>query len=244
MTATDRPEDYRKIWKSKPILRVVYTDFYRRIAERLADGTTLEIGGGSGNLKAFAPSVISSDVTGAPWLDMVCDAQSLPIRSGCLANIVMVDVLHHVERPVRLLREAVRTLRPGGRVVLCEPAITPVSYPFYCWFHSEPVDMSADPLSDGPLDPNRSAWTANQAIPSLIFGRKRQVFADTFPELALIEVARFSFLAYPGSGGFRSWSLIPVGIARGVLKVEWAVRRQFGPIAAFRMLVTIEKRQS
>ena len=45
------PEHYRAIWRKKPALRAVYGDIYRRIDARRRPGRTLEIGGGSGNLK-------------------------------------------------------------------------------------------------------------------------------------------------------------------------------------------------
>ena len=94
-------------------------------------GPTLEVGGGSGNFKLFAPDTVSSDILPAPWLDLVCDAQRLPFADASFANIVMVDVLHHIGSPLRFLKEAARVLRPGGRLIFCEPAITPLSGLFY-----------------------------------------------------------------------------------------------------------------
>src|ERR1700731_2796570 len=115
---------YRTVWDDKPVLRTVYDEMYGRIVESCGAGPILEIGGGSGNLKKSVPHCISSDVQFSPTLDLVADAQRLPFRDASLGNIVMVDVLHHVEFPVRFLREAGRTLRPGGRLVMVEPAIT------------------------------------------------------------------------------------------------------------------------
>ena len=73
-------------------------------------GRTLEIGGGSGNLKAFAPDVVSTDVLAADWLDAACDAQRLPFADDSFDNIVMLDVLHHLQRPVRFFEAATRVL--------------------------------------------------------------------------------------------------------------------------------------
>lgn len=58
MASPDSPVDYRAIWQSKPVLRAVYRDWYARMTARCAPGRTLEIGGGSGNLKAFPPEVV------------------------------------------------------------------------------------------------------------------------------------------------------------------------------------------
>lgn len=233
--------DYRDIWQRKPVLRVVYGDIYRRMLAACVPGPILEIGGGSGNFKMMAPSVVSTDILPAPWLDVVCDAQRLPFAAGSFANVAMVDVLHHVEYPVRAMREIARLLKPRGRLVLCEPGITPLSGLFYRMFHQEPVDMSADPMADGSISADKDPYDSNQAIPTLLVGRYRAQLAKVVPELSLTSVDWFSFAAYPLSGGFQSWSVLPGFAARPLLELEWKMRRIFGPLAAFRLLAVYTK---
>ena len=64
------PEDIlaerRWRWTRKAILRKLYLKWYGKIAEALTPGSTLELGGGSGNLKETLPHVISSDILFAP----------------------------------------------------------------------------------------------------------------------------------------------------------------------------------
>ncbi|HEY6604115.1 MAG TPA: class I SAM-dependent methyltransferase, partial [Xanthobacteraceae bacterium] len=146
MKRADQLADHRSIWERKPVLRLVYDDFYDRIAAACRPGLTIEIGGGIGNLKRRLTDVVATDIQSAPWLDCVADAQRLPFADRCAANIVMVDVLHHLEFPVVFFREAARVLRPGGRVLMVEPAITWGSSLFYRLFHHEPVRTSADAL--------------------------------------------------------------------------------------------------
>jgi SAM-dependent methyltransferase len=233
--------DYRAIWNTKPSLRAVYADIYKRILANSVPGSILEIGGGSGNFKATVPHAVSSDIVIAPWLDVVCDAQRLPFADNSLSNIVMMDVLHHIENPVRALTEACRVLRPNGHLIACEPAITPVSGIFYRLMHPEPVDMSANPLTDGPITVGRDPFDSNQAIPTLLVGRFRDALKQAVPELDLVSVDRLSFLAYPLSGGFKSWSLLPNAAANALLTIEWRLRKLFGPIAAFRLLAVYKK---
>lgn len=235
-------ERYREIWRRKPALRAVYADIYRRIGAYRRPGRTLEIGGGSGNLKDYAPDVVSTDILPAPWLDAVCDAQRLPFAGRSFANIVLVDVLHHVERPARFFAEAARVLEPGGRLIFCDPAITPLGGLVYRLFHHEPVDMRADPLAEGPITPGRDPYASNQAVPTLLTGRYRAALAEKVPDLALVAFERFSFVAYLLSGGFRSWSLLPRFAAEPLLRIEWRLRRVFGRLAALRLIAVYEKR--
>ena len=239
--APEDPTEYRSVWDRKPVLRVVYSDIYRHIINATVPGPTLEIGGGSGNFKQFAPATISTDIMPAPWLDAVCDAQQLPFAAGTFASVVMVDVLHHIEYPARAMNEFARVLRKGGRLIFCEPAITPLSSVFYRLFHEEPVDMSVDPLKDGAITQDKDPWDSNQALPTLLTGRYRAQTQKAVPELTLRSVQRFSFLGYPLSGGFKPWSLLPKAIAPALLRAEWSMRKVLGPLAAFRLLAIYEK---
>ena len=185
MAVDGRIAEHGRQWQRKPVLRDIYLDLYRRMAAELTPGTTLEIGGGAGIFKEFAPDVVTTDILTAPWLDLVADAQALPFTPASFDNIVMFDVLHHIEFPRRFLTEATRILRPGGRIIMVEPAITPVSRPFYKLMHPEPVDMAADTLTDGLPDPSRDAFAANQAIPTQLVTRDRQRLLAAFSHEAL-----------------------------------------------------------
>ncbi len=112
---------HQLVWQNKPILRLLYKEWYQEIAEWLQPGRTLEVGGGTGNLKEFAPSVVCTDIVKLPWLDAVVDAQQLPFAKSSLANIVLFDALHHLENVRYFFDEALRVLQPGGRASLWIP---------------------------------------------------------------------------------------------------------------------------
>ena len=88
---------HRAVWQQKPVLRRLYEGWYRDIIAWLVPGRTVEIGGGTGNLKAHVPEVYCSDVMVLPWLNVVADAQRLPFQSESLSNLVLFDSLHHIE---------------------------------------------------------------------------------------------------------------------------------------------------
>ena len=241
-TGSDTLVSHRHLWQRKPVLRRIYERYYRDIIGCCVPGRTLEIGGGSGNLKERLPDIVSIDIQYAPWLDAVADAHRLPFVDASFDNIVMFDVLHHLERPRLFLAEATRLLRPGGRLVAMEPGITPVSRVFYGLFHPEPVRMGEDPLAEGTLSAVRDPWDSNQAIPTLLFRRDPERFAAAFPMLILRSARWCGLFAYPLSGGFRPWSAIPESWVEPLLNVEDRLLPILGPLVAFRLLIVVERR--
>lgn len=232
---------YRNTWESKPVLRAIYHHFYERVTAATVPGETLEVGGGSGNLKSFLEGVISTDIVASSWLDAVADAQALPFRDGYFSNIVGVDIVHHIEAPLRFFEEAFRVLEPGGRIILIEPAITLMSSLFYRHFHPEPVDMSVDPFVQIEHDPDRKPFDANQAIPTLLFRDRYDQFAAIFPQHRLIQLDWMGLFAYPLSGGFRPWSLIPLRLVNPLLNMEQALPQWMRKAMGFRMVIVLEK---
>jgi len=191
-------------------------------------------------MKDFASDTITTDIVMAPWLNAVCDAQALPFADASFANIVMIDVLHHIARPARFLAEAERVLVPGGRVILVEPGITPLSGLFYRLFHEEPVDMSQDPLDPSP-PPAKDPFEGNQGLPTRLFGRDWQRLTTAMPHLHLRQRIWLSLFAYPLSGGFQKWSLMPSALTPALLALERVVLPALGPLMAFRLFAVIEK---
>jgi SAM-dependent methyltransferase len=118
--------------------------------------------------------------------DETLDALAFPDADGAVANIVMLDVFHHLSDTARFLDEAARVLAPGGRVIMVEPYCSTVSTFFYTRFHHERTDLSADPfvVDDGTA---ASPMDSNQALPTLVFYRHRGEFERRWPTLAVVE---------------------------------------------------------
>ncbi len=140
--------EHRRIWDRKPALRAIYADFHQRLEAACPPGRLLDIGGGSAHFKTYRPDVIALDILPFLGIDVVADAHAMPFANDMFSGIVMLDVLHHLQRPMMFLREAARVLRPGGRLAMIEPGMSALSTPFYSRFHQEPVIMSADPFAE------------------------------------------------------------------------------------------------
>src|ERR1700686_3368736 len=138
---------HRDLWEKKQSLRLLYGDFHRRLLESCPPGRVLDIGSGTAHIKDFRPDIVSTDILPFPGIDGVADAHRLPFPNKLFSGVVMLDVLHHLERPIEFLKEASRVLKPGGRLAMIEPAMTTVARRFYDRFHEEPVDMRVDPFA-------------------------------------------------------------------------------------------------
>lgn len=244
--ADPRLEQHRQLWERKSGLRAVYADYHRRLVRAIGDqGKVLEIGSGSGHLRDVAPGIDSTtiDILPAPWVDVQADAHTLPFAESSFDGMVMLDVLHHLERPCEFFDEALRVLKPGGRVAMMEPGMSTLARLFYTYLHEEPVDMRADPLSMDASDPDRDAFDSNQAIPSLLFKNDviRSRFELRYPAFTIVENCWLSLFAYPMSGGFKSWSLVNGGVAKALIGMEDTVLPVLGPVMGFRLFTVIEK---
>lgn len=234
-------EEYQRRWLEKPALRAVYRDLHRRMAKASVDGPSLEIGGGIGNLEAGNGNLLRMDIQSSPGVDLAADAHRLPFSSQAFSNIYLFDVLHHLQCPLVFFAEADRVLRPGGRVIMIEPGITPVSHLLYGMGHEEPVDMSWVPDGNCQLNPNKDPYESNQAIPTILFKRSPQLFHKANTSLRIADARWLSLIAYPLTGGFKSWSLIPEKWVDPLLRIEDRLLPLLGGLMAFRLLVVLVK---
>lgn len=242
-----RLQSHASAWEKKASLRAVYGDYYDRMLSALPkDGKYLEVGAGSGHSREFTrkTDVTRLDILPAPWVDTVGDAQDLPFEDESFDGIFLLDVLHHLAEPKKFFEEANRVLKPGGRIAMIEPGITPVSWLFYNFLHEEPVDMSATPLAKQPYGETKDPFESNQGIPTLLFRHQEHKIAlsEAVPSLKTTKREWLSLFAYPLTGGFKSWSLIPPGPAEALVRLENKLLPFLGIFMAFRLFVVMEKR--
>jgi len=237
-------DHHRKVWNEKPLIRKIYSKWYKMIIAALSplSGDTVEIGAGTGNLKEFKPDIIATDIDPKPWLDMNFDAHHMPFADATLANIVMIDVLHHLADPVHFLHEAWRALKPGGRLLFLEPYPSAFSKIVYKRFHPEPFIFDIN-----YYDPNvvkaheKHPWDSNQAIPYLLFFKHADEFQLNFAQIYTVKrKTLLSFLTYPLSGGFENKQKYPTW-TYPVFEFAELLLWPFGKWLAFRCFVVLEK---
>ena len=215
----------RRIYYRKPFLQHMYRLYLRPFvlsARRLPQkGRMLEVGAGIGQMKEQVPGLISSDLIPLPWLDLVCSAYKLPFPDGSLDRIFGLFVLHHMGQARRFLDEAYRCLRPGGELVLVEPAVTTFSRLYFRYLHPDGIDTDAPQWG---FSQGGRISGANSALPWIVFFRDREAFRRRYPYWKVVDVEYNTCLAYLASGGFRLRPLLPLCLLKALFAAEnWII---------------------
>jgi SAM-dependent methyltransferase len=244
----ERFDRHQRRWSANAALRTLYEYWYTQVKaalEPVVPGKVIELGSGPGFAKLFLPDIHTSDMVKADWHDYQIDAtRSWPFADAELDGVVLFDVLHHLSDPLAVFREGLRALRPGGRMVLMEPYISPCSYPVLHYFHPEAVENSVEPFSVRPdhvRAEEKDPFAGNQALPGLIFGRYRARFEAEFPELRITARQLYSGLSYVASGGFSRRNVLPHRLWSGLFWIDRHMPRALLPFMAFRFLIVLER---
>lgn len=115
-------------WRSLDRSTQIAGDVHQPVARRIVDEglmPVVDVGGGDGELIQYLPSgwpvtVIDLSMTmlaAAPPPKVRARAERLPIRDESAGSVTMLWMLYHLDQPDLAIREAWRTLRPGGLFV-------------------------------------------------------------------------------------------------------------------------------
>ena len=99
-------------------------------------GRTLVVGAGLEDYSALIPStheLITTDIFRSPQTNTVADAHNLPFNDNSFDSYVAIEVLEHLQSPIKAATEIHRVLKPGGVAIL--------SVPFLFRVHGDPNDF-------------------------------------------------------------------------------------------------------
>ena len=230
-------------WKRKPLLQILYRDFYRLIAQNLSnlpESKIVELGSGLGTIHEIIPNCLRTDLFPNPWIDQVENAYKLSFADESVSDLILTDVFHHLKYPGTALEEFFRVLRKGGRVIMLEPCMSAMGLLVYGVLHHEPIGIMKKIDWDASEDwsPENIDYYAAQGNATRVF-----VGTDFHHKLAgwqKIETIRLSALAYAASGGFSKPQLYPTSALPLIKRLE-KLLDMFPVLLATRLLVILEK---
>lgn len=239
----DSIEKNQEYWNRKPLLKILYGDFYRLIAKNLShlpESKIVELGSGLGNIHDFIPNCIRTDLFPNPWIDQVENAYQLSFPDESVSDLILTDVFHHLRYPGTALNEFSRVLRTGGRVIMLEPCISALGLIVYGALHDEPIAIRKEIEWEAPekWKAEKIDYYAAQGNASRVFVGKR--FRKELKDWRKVETRQFSAIAYVASGGFSKPQLYPTRALPLIRKLE-KLLDLFPALFATRLLVILEK---
>lgn len=251
LSALEKIESNKKAFESKKILQRIYGYYFSLIKKEMTSPSekTVEIGCGAAFFKRFLPAIQSADIVESNYVDLVCDGHQLSFKTASLSNVILIDVFHHLQFPEYFLAEAHRVLQIGGKLILLEPFVSPLSYLIYKYFHEESFSFKENPFipesSNQAEKSSRSTspYAGNQAI-SRILWKTASKHHNRFMGFSF----RYRFLdifAYPATGGFSKPQLLGDSLLTKIHSIEISLTENLSlsPLA-FRILIVAEKEPS
>ena len=163
----------------------------------------------------------------------------MPFKHRSVKAFFMIDVLHHIPDTNLFFKEIDRCLKPGGRVVMIEPANTLFGGLAYKYFHHE----VSNPKGRWHSDIENPLFDANLAIPWIVFYRDRHIFEEKFSNLRIIRLFTHTPFRYHITGGASGRQLVPDNTYNLVKKIESILAPLNRYIGMF-MTVELKKNES
>jgi SAM-dependent methyltransferase len=119
---------FKPVWKSRKC-RQLMTGLLHQYGQK---AVILNLGSGPRILQR-RKDIINVDLFAFDEVDMVSDAEDMPLKNDTVDLVLSLAMLEHVVHPERMVREMYRLLRPGGEAFCYVPFLVP--------FHAAPHDF-------------------------------------------------------------------------------------------------------
>ena len=167
-----------------------------------SNSNILELGSGSGLMRFFIKKKFtSSDVVKNKWIDKIINAEDIPYKNSELDSLIINHTILHLNDPYKFFREAERTLKVGGDLIIHEINLSFVHKLIIKLFNHCSYDYKID-LFRNKNNLNTNTFSANAANLELIIDKKE--FSNKFSGFKIIEDKKCEFFVYLLTGGINS----------------------------------------
>lgn len=122
-------------------LRSYFSFLYEIVNQELETfDLILEVGAGAAISEIFLKQrMVRTDILPFNEFNVLgdCAMERLPFKDSSFDAVLAFDSIHHSEQPSKAVLELLRVIRKGGKIILVEPFVSPMSYLPYKIFHYE-----------------------------------------------------------------------------------------------------------
>ena len=223
-----------------------YFSFLYGIVNQLIEtfDSILEVGAGAAISNIFVSrNIVRTDILPFNEFNVSgdCAMERLPFKDSSFDAVLAFDSIHHSEQPSKAIIELLRVIRKGGKIILVEPFVSPLSYLPYKIFHYE--DTSWNFKEQGSIElslRNLNPETGDQGVSRFIINQLSNWRSTNFPKLTVSTtyLSPFSFFA---TGGVSRPLKTPEIFVKVLIKLENLIPNFIMKFLASRVILTIAK---
>jgi SAM-dependent methyltransferase len=165
----------------------------------------IELGAGSGLLKYFINNnnLKISDFSTYSFLDYKnIDALETRFPDNTFDKVISSNMIHHIAFPIKHFKEVYRVLKPNGMYIIQDINNSLVTQLILMLTRHESWDFTVDPTNEEtPCNKVDDLWSANVALPNLIFDNWDNFNKKIFNKFELVHENFSECLIFLNSGG-------------------------------------------
>lgn len=226
-------------------LRSYFEFLYENVNRELETfDSILEVGAGAAISNIFVERrIIRTDVLPFDEFNVLgdCAMEELPFEDSSFDAVLAFDSIHHSKSPTKAILELLRVTREGGKVLLVEPFVSPISYFPYKFFHHEDTSWNfrerlINKFSLQYLNPENGDQGVSKFIINELLRRRPAAFPNfTF---SAIYFSPFSFFV---TGGVSSPLKTPKIIVTALIEAEKFIPKFIMRFLASRVIISITR---
>lgn len=226
-------------------LRSYFSFLYEIVNQELETfDSILEVGAGAAISNIFVSrNIVRTDILPFNEFNVLgnCAMERLPFKDSSFDAVLAFDSIHHSEQPSKAIIELLRVIRKGGKIILVEPFVSPLSYLPYKIFHHE--DTSWDFKEQGSIElslRNLNPETGDQGVSRFIINQLSNWRTTNFSKLT-VSTTYLSPLSFFATGGVSRPLNTPKIIVNSLIQVEKLIPNFIMRFLASRVILTITK---
>jgi len=230
---------------NNPGLRSYFSFLYKIVNQELEKfDSILEVGAGAAISEIFLEQrIVRTDILPFNDFDVMghCSMENLPFKESQFEAVLAFDSIHHSEKPSKSILELLRVTREGGKIILVEPFVSPLSYLPYKMFHHE--DTSWDFREKGSIalsSRNLNPAMGDQGVSRFIINQLSNWRSTNFPKL-IVSITYLSPFSFFATGGVSSPLKTPKIFVNFLIQVETLIPNFIMKFLASRVILTITK---